>query len=840
MIFAFVAAIFASACLLFTVQPFTGKLLLPLAGGSPQVWNTCMLFFQAALLAGYLYAHALARLPLKVQGAIHAVLLALAALALPVDVAAIASSPSPTGAPSTLWLLTVLLTTVGLPFFAVSTTAPLLQSWFARSGHPRARDPYFLYVASNAGSVVGLLGYPLAIEPLLTRSDQALTWTGGYGVFFLLIATCLACTLASAARGARLSVPPARDAAAPTPSTSANSTPAPAPPRHAPINLARRAWWVLLAFVPSSLMLGVTQFISTDLAAVPLLWVVPLLLYLVTFMLSFAQSVRVPARFLGRLTPLVVAVLAMVMLSFAREPVLVVVTVHILAFFVLAWMCHKRLSDDRPDPAHLTEFYLLMSVGGVLGGIFNALLAPNLFNSVAEYPLVIALACFLTPQCAEEFRRLRDRWRSARAATGPTSGRARAIALALLLSIPLTFLALNAYLTVIDDLAALGALRTSRLQSALLGGVPVALCLIALLWNGTPRFAAGILAAMILFPGLGIRDDAFVVRTFFGVHRVTIRTQPSISVAELHHGTTLHGVQFRTDLVTGQRPPVLTPDERNALFYAPRSNQDPVALLARRARYQLLPTTYYHPTGPIGDVMRMLADTNRLDSAAFIGMGTGTLAAYAQPGSTFIFFEIDPAVVDIAHDPDHFSYIADAIRIPGVRIGTVLGDGRRTIVENTDLGPYRAIVIDAFSSDAIPVHLVTKEAVEGYVSRLTPDGVLAFHISNRYFDLSPVLARLALELNLVAFIRNDPFEIAEEQKRDSLWVVMARSPEHLAPLTSRNPLWERMGSDSKDPLWTDEYSNVLRVFVPLRPLFELGADARPAAPAAPRPVPAAP
>jgi spermidine synthase len=603
--------------------------------------------------------------------------------------------------------------------------------------------------------------------------------------------------------------------------------------------MARRAWWVVLAFVPSSLMLGVTQFISTDLAAVPLLWVVPLLLYLVTFMLSFAQSVRVPARFLGRATPLVVAVLAMVMLSYAREPVLVVITVHIVAFFVLAWMCHKRLSDDRPDPAHLTEFYLLMSVGGVLGGIFNALLAPNLFNSVAEYPLVIALACFLTPQCAQELRRLRDRWHTARAATGPSSGRARALALALLLTIPLTFLALHAYLTVIDDLAALGAIRTSRLQSALLGGVPVALCLIALLWHGTPRFAAGILAAMILFPGLGIRDDAFVIRTFFGVHRVTIRNQPSISVAELHHGTTLHGVQFRTDLVTGQRPPILTPDERNALFYAPRAGLDPVALLARRARYQLLPTTYYHPTGPIGDVMRMLADTNRLDSAAFIGMGTGTLAAYAQPGSTFIFFEIDPAVVDIANDPNHFSYIADAMRIPGVRIGTVLGDGRRTIVDNTDLGPYRAIVIDAFSSDAIPVHLVTKEAVEGYVSRLTPDGVLAFHISNRYFDLSPVLARLALELNLVAFIRNDPFEIAEEQKRDSLWVVMARAPEHLAPLTSRNPLWERMGSDTKDPLWTDEYSNVLRVFVPLRPLFDGDANARPTppAPAAPRPLP---
>lgn len=784
-----IAAIFVSAALLFTVQPFTGKLLLPLAGGSPQVWNTCMVFFQGVLLAGYLYAHAVTRLPIKVQGPLHLCVLALAAIMLPVNVASVAQSQAPDSAAPFAWLLGLLIKTVGLPFFAVSTTSPLLQSWFARTRDPRAKDPYFLYVASNAGSVVGLLAYPLAIEPLLTRQDQATSWTGGYGVFFVLIAACMALVLRMPASA---------------PTTPAAQSPAnPIAPR--PITWTRRAFWLLLAFIPSSLMLGVTQYISTDLAAVPLLWVAPLLLYLVSFMLAFSSVVNVPAKWLGRATPIAIAIMAVVLLTMARDPVVLIILVHVLGFFLLAWMCHRRLAEDRPDPKHLTEFYLLMSLGGVLGGIFNALFAPTFFNVVLEYPLVIAAACFVTPQFANDWR-----------AAWTKGTRPRVIMLA---SMILGGIVVFSAVIIASRYIARGELDNWTKQAIALGGIPVILSLLLLLGKGTPRFAVAIMLAMLVAPYLGTLQDLHLERTFFGVHRVQRQSGKGWVMHRLLHGTTLHGVQFRMDLVgdaTAYGGPKLSVQDRDQFLFEPHAKDD-LTRLARRARYQLMPTSYYHPDGPIGDAMEMLAKSNRLDQAAFVGMGAGTLAAYAQPGSTFVFYEIDSAVNDIAHDPAFFTYIFDAARDPSVRIGTVLGDGRKMIaLEQPGVGPFRLIVVDAFSSDSIPVHLITKEAVETYLKRTTPDGLIAFHISNRYFDLSPVLARLAKEVGLVAYIRNDTVEDLEEQKRDSLWVILTRDKANLGTLVTRNAMWTQMSSDDQDPLWTDDYSDLLGVFVPLR------------------------
>lgn len=790
----FIAAIFVSAALLFTVQPFTGKLLLPLAGGSPQVWNTCMVFFQGVLLAGYLYAHGITKLPIKIQGPVHLCVLALAALMLPVNVAAVAQSQSPDAGAPTGWLLGLLIQTVGLPFFAVSTTSPLLQSWFARTRDARAKDPYFLYVASNAGSVVGLLAYPLVIEPLMTRQAQASSWTGGYGVFFLLIAACMALVLRM--RGA------SADAGAPAHAAEASHA---APVNARPVTWTRRLFWLGLALIPSSLMLGVTQYISTDLAAVPLLWVAPLLLYLVSFMLAFSSVVKVSAKTLGRFTPMVIAIMAVVLLSMARDPVVVIVLVHVLGFFVLAWMCHRRLAEDRPDPRHLTEFYLLMSLGGVLGGIFNALVAPTVFDVVVEYPLAIAAACFMTPQFAIDWR---GAWSKGRASRGVLLG-------SMLLGAIVVFSAV----IVASRMIARDQLVGFTQQAIALGGVPVVLALLLLLWKGTPRFAIAIMLAMLVTPFLGTLQDVHVERTFFGVHRVQRIVERGMVVQRLLHGTTLHGVQYRTDMVgevTGLGGPKLDVEARNRFLFEPHAKDD-LTRLARRGRYQLMPMSYYHANGPIGDVMEMLIKAKKLDQVALIGMGAGTLAAYAQPGSTFIFYEIDPAVKRIAHDPAYFTFISDAVRDPSVRIGTIMGDGRTMIAkEEPGVGPFRLIVVDAFSSDSIPVHLITKEAVEAYLKRTTPDGIIAFHISNRYFDLSPVTSRIATELGLVAYIRNDLNEDPEEQKRDSLWVVLARDKAALGELVTHNAMWMEMGEDESYPLWTDDYSNVLGVFLPLR------------------------
>lgn len=793
----FIAAIFVSAALLFTVQPFTGKLLLPLAGGSPQVWNTCMVFFQGALLAGYLYAHVITRLPFRAQGPLHMCVLGLAALMLPVNVATVAQSQAPDASAPTLWLLGLLIKTVGLPFFAVSTTSPLLQSWFARTRDARAKDPYFLYVASNAGSVVGLLAYPTLIEPMLTRQEQASSWTGGYGLFFLLISVCMGFVLMSLrereprwSRSTPDTVPTKRSGSGPDARE---------------VTWSRRLFWLVLALIPSSLMLGVTQYISTDLAAVPLLWVAPLLLYLVSFMLAFSSMVRVSAKWLGRMTPMVVAIMAVVLLTMARDPVVIIIAVHVIGFFVLAWMCHRRLAEDRPDPRHLTEFYLLMSLGGVLGGIFNALVAPSVFDVVLEYPLAIAAACFVTPQFAGD-------WRSA----WSKGIRPRAMMLA---SIVLGSIIVFSAVIIASRMIARDQLQGFTSQAVALGGVPVALCLLLLLWRGMPRFAVAIMLAMLVAPFLGTLQDLYVERTFFGVHRVQRQVSKGMGLHKLLHGTTLHGVQFRTDISdqgTNWGGPVLSPEERARFLFEPHA-KDELTRLARRARYQLMPTSYYHPDGPIGDVMKMLTKADRLDQVALIGMGAGTIAAYAQPGSTFVFYEIDPAVKQIAHDPAYFTFVYDALRDPTVRIGTVMGDGRTMIArEQPGVGPFRLIVVDAFSSDSIPVHLITKEAVQAYLKRTTPDGLIAFHISNRYFDLSPVAARIAQELGLIGYIRDDTLDDGEEEKRDSLWVVLARDKAHLGELATRNAMWRPMMVDPRAPLWTDDYSNVLGVFVPLR------------------------
>lgn len=802
----FAISIFLSAALLFMVQPLAGKILLPLLGGSPAVWNTCMVFFQGLLLAGYGYSHLTTKhLKPRSQAILHVILLAVAAATLPIPI----NVGEPVQDEPIRWLLQTLAITVGLPFFMVSTTGPLLQRWFSTTSHPSAKDPYFLYAASNAGSMVGLLAYPALMEPWLGRTQQSSTWAGLYGMLAVLVVTCAAVMLRHQA---------------------AQESPPPQPPRdaqHSPF-WRTRLHWLILAFTPSSLMLGVTQYITTDVAPVPLLWILPLLLYLLSFILAFSGKVNISAAGWARALPVCLISVMVAMLTGASNPMSLLAFIHLLFFFVAAMMCHKRMAELRPDTSRLTEFYLIMSLGGVLGGSFNALLAPVVFERLMEYPIVIGLACFLRPQIHGEAGPLNARKKVLRWAIAAGSA---LVLLTLLLNIDAAFAsgwlknrAITSSLAFDDngDLRLNGTVALTYLYviGILRAGVPVALCCALVYRRGGARFAAGALA--LLVGSTLIAEGGTVLRrarTFFGINTVTLY-QEKIFV-KLSHGTTIHGLQARnyvpqTDSIVP--PPVLSGAQRFEMLF--RTNRTSQWRRSNLESLPLLPTTYYHTSGPIGEIFGMLAAAGRLDRAALVGLGAGTLAAYAMPNSRFTFYEIDPAVIEIASpSPDgyaanYFTYIADAVRDKEVQIGYEQGDGR-LLLRTTPEGPFELIVLDAFSSDSIPVHLLTKEAVEIYLKKLKPDGLIAFHISNRYFDLRDPLKRIATELKLKVWIRNDSSVTTEqynEGKKESLWLVMARTPQAMGMLATL-PNWERHPDQSTFPLWTDDHANVLGALI---------------------------
>lgn len=703
MLAVYALTLFLSAGLLFLVQPMVARMVLPLLGGSPAVWNTCMVFFQAVLLAGYGYSHLLTtRLRLRVQAVVHLIVLAAAAFVLPLAVPA--DRVPPVSAQPEWWLLGLLAVTAGLPFFVVSTTGPLLQRWFSWTGHPRASDPYFLYAASNLGSVIGLLAYPAALEPALTLRAQGWLWTAGYAALALGLASCLALVR----RG-----PAASEAVAPGPAASAPGGPDARSAAAAASSTApawrRRALWLALAFVPSSLTLGVTQYVCTDLAAMPWAWVAPLLIYLLSFVAAFAPGARLPLGALG-VAWLAAAAGILGLLAFGvRMPLLPILALQVAGLLLAALACHGRLAADRPAVDRLTEFYFWIAVGGVLGGAFNALAAPLLFESVLEYPLVIVLSFLLV------------KWPRARAARQP-----------------------------------------------LLGAAAAALLLVAFL--GCQAWRSGERGLTVL-----LRE-----RTFFGVHRVS-RTRDEWHLLE--HSTTLHGIQSRHT------------DEKG--IYWGRQ-----------------PTTYYHDSGPIGDVFRVFHRQPQSQRVAIVGLGAGTLAAYAGRGAAFDFYEIDPAVARIAGDRRYFSYLDDA-RARGAVVRIILGDGRRRLAQAANAG-YGTIVLDAFTSDVVPVHLLTREAIAVYLARLAPGGVMAFHVSNRFFDLLPVLAANARDLGLAARVRDDwriTPEQAAEQKRQSRWALLARRDDDFGALRD-DPAWQPLAPPPGWRTWTDDYSNLLGVFRP--------------------------
>ena len=729
LIAAFVAAAFASSFLLFWLELLFSKMALPLLGGSPAVWTSCLMYYQAILLAGYLYAHVISRrLTIRSQIAAHSLLVVASFVVLPIAMPR--GWTPPTTGPVIPWLLLLLTAAIGLPFFLLSATAPLIQHWFTRLNGHRARNPYALYSASNGGSFVGLLAFPLFFEPRLTLHEQSKLWSVGY---VIAIGMTIACAIS-----AWRSADGQREAGNGLENSSEGTEIA--------VTLLDRCRWVALAFVPSSLLLGVTTYLSTDVASAPLLWIVPLAIYLLTFVIVFRRRGRASQGTAVRLTQAgFAAVLVLVLFWDPTLDLRWAYPLHIGVFTFTALLLHGELSAARPSPAHLTEYYLWLALGGALGGAFNALVAPLVFKSIAEYELIAIVACFLRPS-----RSFRSRTLGIRTSTG------------LLAFVPATLLAIVIWKHL--GSAQIAGLSGEWLASIAAGGIALALSSNAL------RF--GVSLAAIELAGLRYHEQStdvlFADRSFFGAYRVERWSRTNV----LMHGTTIHGAQYF----------------------------DPA--------HRLEPLMYYHRAGPVGDVFAALGGPLRDASVASVGLGAGSLLCYAEPGQRWSVFEIDPLVERIARDTTYFTFVRDASTKPRI----VLGDARLNLSRDP-MGAYGLLILDAFSSDAIPLHLMTREAITTYMRALRPNGVLLVHISNRHLDLQPVIATAAADAGLVAYIdEHDVDDAREDAELDysSDWVVLARHVEDIGPLAT-NANWRRMTADPSRRVWTDDYSNIVSV-----------------------------
>jgi hypothetical protein len=718
---AFTLAVFVSAGLLFIVEPMFGKMVLPFLGGSPAVWTTCMLFFQGALLVGYVYAHVGPQwLGVRRHLVFHLALLALALLLLPLGIAepfVEVREDHPT-----LWLLGVLTLSLGVPFTLLSSTGPLLQVWFSRTSDPEAHNPYFLYAASNAGSMLALMSYPFLLEPTISLSEQAHLWSWGYLVLVGLVAVS---AFYSATRG--------------TATEQVNTTPDQAPP----VSTRTKLRWTILAFVPSSFLLALTTYVTTDIAAVPLLWVLPLVLYLLSFTVVFARRPVMSHSALVRWQPIGLILLAVLAFwgNSASAPWLL--PLHLIVFFITALVCHGELAATKPPAARLTEFYLCIAVGGLLGGVFNALIAPAVFESVLEYPVTLLLASALRPGSPDKVAGRSWRWDLALivfacvvlVATRTSSGEQPVTAAAVIAS----------------GLAAVICLRMSRDRARF-----------------TLAIAGVVLAGAIV--DAARRNVLLRERNFFGVREVRDDLPKRMRV--LMHGTTRHGAQ---SLDRGK---------------------------------QREPLSYYNRQGPLGDVFRAFppAAQRRI---AVVGLGAGTMAAYAGAGERWTFFEIDPDIARVARDTTFFTYLRNA----PAEIEILLGDGRLSLAAAPDRH-FDVVVLDAFSSDAIPTHLLTREALRIYQSKLADGGVLVFHLSNRYLDLEPVLGRLIEDAGAAGLIRVNTArnkELLASGGDPSIWAAVGQSSSSVSALQGASG-WGSLRTRAGVGLWTDDFTNIFSVF----------------------------
>lgn len=705
------------------------KMLLPILGGSPSVWNTAMVFYQAALLGGYFYSHVISKkLNFKNQLIVHGVVLALPAAVLPLYYGDL---HPPGGANPVPWMLLTMTLSVGLPFFVLSASSPLIQSWFSRAGY---KDPYFLYAASNIGSFLGLLSYPFVIEPRFTVAQQSGFWTAGYIVLAVLFVVT-----ALKLRGKVLAQP-----------VETQSEPL------EPLSWGRRLKWVFLAFIPSSQFIGVTTYLTTDIAVMPLLWVIPLAIYLLTMVFVFAKKPPIPHKFIVTIFPYVMALIIFVSaikVTYTKSPFylltnshVAVFTAHLLALFVAAMMCHGELAKDRPSAGRLTEFFLWMSLGGVLGGMFNALVAPTLFVQVIEYTLILAVVCLALPARSKEWK--------------PS----------------LIALDLGAFLFVgggiigliyLNDKFGMMSSQTYRPLLTLAG------CLACVVCAARPlRFAMAI-SGMIL---VGVynhqteRQTIFAARSFFGVQRVeSFGSKENGITHSLMNGRILHGKQILS------------------------------------SELETVPLTYYHFDGPLKEVFE--AYPRPADSkVGVVGLGIGSTALWSREGEDWTYYEIDDLVEKLARDPKLFTCLSKAKAPQKV----VIGDARLKLADEPD-HKFDILIIDAFSSDSIPAHLMTVEAFQLYRQKLKPNGLLAVHISNRYLDLEPLVAAISDHLGLKAlYCHESKMGVPNRAKGRELanWCVIGPQAADWSGFDKAGR-WTPAQRKPGIVAWTDEYSSLL-------------------------------
>lgn len=742
-----------SATLLFWVEPMIAKMILPSLGGAPQVWNTCMMFFQGILLLGYYYAHVATRLlPFNKQVILHLIFMLAGLLFLPVHISWL-GAPPPTTANPIPWLLTLLILAIGTPMLVISATAPMLQYWFSKTRHPQAKDPYFLYVASNAGSMLALIGYLFLLEPHLTLNQQAHIWSWFYFGLILLISSCALLVIylnVSSKKISDLDVfakKEKKDKLMPASPLSDNFSLTLIP------TMGIRIRWILLSFVPSSLLLGITHYITTEIAAVPLLWIAPLILYLLTFILVFARKPLIshtlivniqPYTLLPLLTPPFIFLLSS---SGSSSNVLLMLTIHLAIFFITAMMCHGELAKSRPAINYLTEFYLWIAIGGFLGSVFNTLLAPLLFNSLFEYPLMLIAACLLRPNLDKSHPQYFYKYNFL-------------LPLAIFLVFFCVYL-LKIYFLIPFSYTSFVFFLTSLSTLAII--------LVVGLFSSQPlRFGLGVIAIFLSYHLFSLNQNVEILlqlRNFFGITAVKqqFEKENNGKINILYSGTTIHGTQLQN------------PQQKKNI------------------------TTYYSILQP---VFALLDKKYPRLNVAIAGLGTGTIICYSRTKDAFSFFEINPEMVKIAKNRRYFSFLEDC---GNEKTQIIMGDARLSIAKEP-AAKYDFIILDAFSSDSIPVHLMTLEAVQTYLQKLTEHGLLAFHISNRYLDLTPILSAIAQRLNLsIIKLENNNMN---NYIYSSLWVILARHYSDLENLIAQHK-WEKVPCQKDATVWTDDFSNII-------------------------------
>jgi hypothetical protein len=714
----FIVTAFLGAALIFLVQPMFARMATPLLGGAPAVWNVSLVCFQAALLCGYAYAHVLQRFgSVKTQVMVHAFVLVAGFVCLPLHISDLMGPPPANDVQ--LWLLGTFALSIAPPFAALSATAPLIQAWYARSGLKDAADPYHLYAASNIGSMIGLAAYPILIEPFTALADQSAGWTIGY----VMLAGVLLYSGWSITRGpVELPVAMKGEAAA-------------------KLSWRQRGMWLALSFVPSSLLVGATSHITTDVAAAPFLWAPPLMIYLLTFVLAFSKKPAIPHEFTVVLAPLAAAFALLMLSGGGPNSIAMMLGSDLFALFIIALACHGALNAKRPGAEHLTQFYLIMSLGGVLGGAFNALLAPVIFDNVFEYPLMLIAGVALL-----------------------SAGGKQKISRTVWVLIGASVVALAAAIT----LKAMHIEAQPAMRLAMIAPSVAAI----ILSRRAPLGAA--IALACAWPTGGTFEKyqpAWADRSFFGVVKI-IDAPPTDDIPQsvrlMLHGTTIHGAQA--------------------------TSGDP-----------LRPRTYYAPSTPIGQAFRLYTDVR---SIGVVGLGIGSTACYSRADQDWTFYEIDPLVVQVATDPSRFTFMSTCR--PGANI--VVGDARIKLADK----PVRAfdlMLLDAFSSDSVPTHLLTREAMQLYLSRLSDEGVLVFHISNRHLALAQVVARVT-EASGAHALRQVYHPTQDEMRMGasaSEVVLVSRSQAQLARAAATGK-WQPLAADG-GRAWTDDYSNIIGAMI---------------------------